>query len=115
MKALQDKIEQLFLFFQERCLWQFHSRAWDREDNITGICDDIVKLLTGKRVEMETPEDKCHYADSRILVDELKKRFPWILELDDAGRKTVVEGARDRLMAVTVTNSKNAELNNQNY
>jgi vanadium nitrogenase delta subunit len=112
---LQDKIEQLFLYFQERCLWQFHSRSWDREDNINGITDDVIKLLTGKRVEMETPEDKCHYADSRILVDDLKKRFPWILELKDSERSAVVEGARDKLMAVVVTNSKNAELNNENY
>jgi Vanadium/alternative nitrogenase delta subunit. len=112
---VQEKIEQLFLFFQERCLWQFHSRSWDREDNINGISEDVIKLLTGKRVSMETPEDKCHYADSRILVDQLKSRFPWIMEMTDADRRAVVEGACEKLTAVTVTNSRNAELTNQNY
>lgn len=115
MSELQDKIEQLFLYFQERCLWQFHSRAWDREDNINGVCDDVIKLLSGRRVEMETPADKCYYADSCILVDQLKKRFPWMLELNESERRAVVEGARDKLMTVTVTNSQNAELNNPNY
>jgi vanadium nitrogenase delta subunit len=112
---MQDKIEQLFLFFQERCLWQFHSRSWDREENINSICDDVIKLLTGKRVLTETPEEKCYYADSRILVDQMKARFPWILELSDSDRSAVIQGARDKVMAVTVTDSKNSELNNQNY
>lgn len=112
---MQEKIEQLFLFLQERCLWQFHSRSWDREDNINSISDGVINLLTGKRVPMETPEDKCHYADSRILVDQLKVKFPWILELSDSDRRAVVEGACEKLMAVTVTNSRNAELTNQNY
>lgn len=112
---MQEKIDQLFLFLKERCLWQFHSRAWDREANINGVCDDVVKLLTGQRVEMETPDDKCHYADSRILVDQLKERSPWIFELEDFERKTVVEGAREKLMALAVTDSKNTELKNENY
>lgn len=112
---MQEKSEQLFLFFQERCLWQFHSRAWDRENNINATCEDLIKLLTGGRVEMETPEDKCHYADSRILVDQLKAKFPWILKLNDTERRTVIMDARDKLMSVTVVGSKNAELNNENY
>jgi vanadium nitrogenase delta subunit len=112
---VQEKIEQLFLFFQERCLWQFHSRAWDREANISVTCDDLIKLLTGSRIEMETPEDRCHYADSRILADQLKTRLPWILTLSDDERRAVIEGARDKLMEVAVTNSKNVELNVENY
>lgn len=115
MKENKEKMEEVFSFFQERCLWQFYSRAWDRKDNINGVCGDVIKLLTGERVELETPEDKCHYADSRILADELKKRCPWLLEMEDSERKAIIEDARDKLMALAVTNCRNPEIHNENY
>lgn len=112
---MPEKIEQLFLYLQERCLWQFYSRSWDREDNISAICENLIKLLTGKKVIQETPEDRCHYADAVLLADQVKTKFPWILQLSDAERRDVIEGAFGKVMDVAVTNSRNAEINNENY
>lgn len=112
---MPEKIEQLFLYLQERCLWQFHSRAWDREDNISVTCEDLIRLLTGEKVTRETPEERCHYADAVLLADQVKAKFPWILQLSDAERREVIEGAFGKVMEVAVTNSRNGELNNENY
>ncbi|ADU27825.1 Fe-only/vanadium nitrogenase subunit delta [Ethanoligenens harbinense] len=112
---MSEKTEQLFLYLQERCLFQFHSRSWDREENIHVTCEDLVKLLTGEKVLRETPEDRCHYADAVLLAEQVKEKFPWMLKLSDDERRDVIQGAFEKLMDVTVTNSRNAELNNENY
>ena len=34
---MKDRIEQLVDYIMKWCLWQFHSRAWDREKQNEGI------------------------------------------------------------------------------
>ncbi len=46
---MADKSESLVTFIQERCLWQFVSRAPDREENIDGVLTLVGILLTGGR------------------------------------------------------------------
>ena len=112
---MDKKAYEVFLYLQERCLWQFHSRAWDREDNISNIKTDIMKLLVDKKINNETLIDKCHYADARILADDLKRRFPWLMEMSETERNQILSDGFDKLFDVTVTHSLNAELNNENY
>ena len=36
-QALKSQVDDLFDYVQERCLWQFFSRTWDRTENIEEI------------------------------------------------------------------------------
>ena len=73
-----EKVDQLFGYVQERCLWQFFSRTWDRKENLDGIMKTATDLLTGVAPKRETPMDKLFYADAKIMVADFKERFPWI-------------------------------------
>lgn len=35
--TLKDRVEQLVDYIMKWCLWQFHSRAWDREKQNEGV------------------------------------------------------------------------------
>lgn len=115
MAAVKDRVEELVSFIQERYLWQFHSRSWDREENINGILGQTFELLAGKHVHLETPEDKCFYADAKTLVSEVPNRFPWFNEMDEAQKKAVIDGTKERMLEIVVAKSMNGELRNQNY
>ena len=42
---MEQNITQLYNYVQERCLWQFFSRSWDRKENIDGIMAQAKKLF----------------------------------------------------------------------
>lgn len=107
---MSNKAEEILAFIMERCLWQFHSRSWDREENINGIMKKTFELLTGKTITAETPQEKCFYADAKILVDELKAKFSWIETVDEAEAKTLTDTLIDKLIDINITKSLNAEL-----
>jgi V-containing nitrogenase delta subunit len=115
MMGMQDRIEELSLFIQERCLWQFHSRSWDRKENIDGILAKVVAILMNDQLSLETLQDRCFYANAKILTSEIKNAFPWLGELDESQLKTLIDGVREKLLDVTVNRSLNAELNVPNY
>ena len=73
-----EKVDQLFGYVQERCLWQFFSRTWDRKENLDGIFSAATEFLTGKTPKRETPMEKLFYADAKIMVKDFEERFPWI-------------------------------------
>ena len=75
-----DKVDQLFSYVQERCLWQFFSRSWDRQENLDGILKSATDLLTGKDPARETPMERLFYADAKVMVQDFKQRFPWLEE-----------------------------------
>lgn len=110
-----DKIDQLFGYVQERCLWQFFSRSWDRQENIDGILKTATDLLTGTPPAKETPQDKLFYADAKIMVADFKVRFPWIAECGPAQVRDLMHGLKDRLVEFTITKSLNHELNHTLY
>jgi V-containing nitrogenase delta subunit len=115
MIGMRERIEELSLFIQERCLWQFHSRSWDRKENIGGILDKVAEILTGASITPATLQDRCFYADAKILAREIKNRLTWVDEIDGAQLKTVIAGVQEKLIDITVTRSLNAELNVPNY
>ncbi|MFL0195205.1 Fe-only/vanadium nitrogenase subunit delta [Clostridium sp. WILCCON 0269] len=112
---MKNRVEELFSFIQERYLWQFYSRSWDREQNIKGILDATFEILTGKQVKNDTLMDKYFYTEAKAFSEVIKKKFPWFLELDEAQKKSVINDLQAKLLDVVVTKSLNAELKNPNY
>lgn len=43
--AMKEQVSQLVDYIMKKCLWQFHSRAWDRSrqnENILGMTSNIL-------------------------------------------------------------------------
>ncbi|MEA5574407.1 V-containing nitrogenase subunit delta, partial [Calothrix sp. UHCC 0171] len=114
-EELSEKVENITTYIQERCLWQFHSRSWDREENINGVIKKTAEILTGQKPTLETLTDKLHYADAKILVSELKRNLPWIKELDKTQVNKVLESVKQKLSAITISGSLNGELHHSLY
>lgn len=110
-----SRLDDLFDYVQERCLWQFHSRTWDRSENIDGIIAKAVDLLTGREPVAETPTERCFVADAKIMVADFRSRFPWIREADEAEITELLRGLRDRLTDLAITRSRNHELTHTLY
>jgi vanadium nitrogenase delta subunit len=110
-----EKIDQLFGYVQERCLWQFFSRSWDRQENIDGIIQTATDLLTGEPPQRETPMQKLFYADARIMVADFKERFPWVEETGAAQMRELMHGLKEKLVEFSITKSLNHELNHSLY
>jgi V-containing nitrogenase delta subunit len=113
--SVESSVEELTTYIQERCLWQFHSRSWDREDNITGVLKLTADLLTDTHIVLETDADKCNYADAKLLVADIKSKLPAIYSLGNEEKKAVLEAVKDRLIDITITKSLNGELHHPNY
>ena len=109
------KLDQLFGYVQERCLWQFFSRSWDRQENIDGILKTVTDLLTGKAPNRETPMEKLFYADAKIMVADFKERFPWIEQEGAAQIRALMHSLRERLEEIAITKSLNQELKHSLY
>ena len=110
-----EKITQLYDYVQERCLWQFFSRSWDRQENLDGIFSAAADLLTGKSPARETPMERLFYADAKVMVLDFKARFPWIDETGPAQIRELLEGVKSRLSEIAITGSLNHELNHTLY
>lgn len=111
---MEEKAKEIFSFIQERCLWQFHSRTWDREQNINGVMDKATDILAGKEISIgniETSQEKCNFADAKILVAELRAKFSWIDDMDVTAKKELMNLVKEKLIYTTITKSLNGELN----
>ncbi len=112
---LKERVEVLLDFIMKKCLWQFHSRAWDRERQNENIIQKTMQLLCGEPVSKDTPEDRCYYADAAYLAESYKRLFPWVSELDKANLKEVMQGLKERLDFLLITGSLNKELTDPLY
>lgn len=110
-----EQIDQIFDYVQERCLWQFFSRSWDREENIEGILKVVGDMLAGKELSLETPMDRLFYADAKIMVADLRERCPWIDELGPAQLRDLLAQLKERLVDFNITKSLNQELTHTLY
>jgi V-containing nitrogenase delta subunit len=109
---MEDKVQELYKFIQERYLWQFYSRTWDRKENINEILGKAAKILAKEEVVIQdTSKDKVFYAEAKMVADEVSRKFSWLGEMDKTQIFTIVEKVKDKLIDVTVTNSQNGELN----
>jgi nitrogenase delta subunit len=110
-----ERVEEMVAYIQERCLWQFHSRAWDREDNIAGVLSRTAEILTGREARDETEADRCWRADAKVLAAEFKSAFPWLGKAKPDEVEAALEGVKARMLELTVAKSRNEELRLQNY
>ena len=108
-------IDKVFAYVQERCLWQFFSRAWDRTEVIDGVLGKTAQLLTGEPVKVESPTEKAHYADARLLAEGIRARFSDISALPAEDVKALIEGVRGRVTELAITQSRNRELHQKLY
>lgn len=106
---MDDKVQKVYDYILERCLWQFFSRNWDRERNIKAILKNVAALYSGEEVSKETNLDKCYYADAKILLDQLMERYAWFEELSAKEVREITDKVADKLIYLAVTNSLNQE------
>jgi vanadium nitrogenase delta subunit len=111
IKTSNEKVKQLYDYVQERCLWQFFSRAWDREANIKNITRMAGEILTGTEPDVKTPMDKQFFADAKWMVADLKQRFDWIAAEPPESIVRLMSELKDELLDLAVTHSTNSELN----
>jgi len=107
---MKDRIEQLVDYIMKNCLWQFHSRAWDREKQNEEILKKTMQILCEEPVEHETPADKCYWVDAVCLADAYRNRYSWLATLDKTEIKILMQGLKDRMDFLTITGSLNTEL-----
>jgi V-containing nitrogenase delta subunit len=112
---LEDQTLTLYSFIQERYLWQFYSRTWDREENIDHIMDEFVKILSGETTGGNSPEERYFYAEAATVAAETKRKFPWLSGLERAELESLAARVKVKLIDVTVTHSRNQELNVSYY
>lgn len=112
---MEERIEPLIDYIMKNCLWQFHSRVWDREKQNAGILTISAQLLCGEPVDLATPASRCYWVDAVVLVDAWKARFPWLIAMEPAHIKTLIAALHERLDYLTITGSLNAELTDQRY
>lgn len=110
-----EQIDQLYNYCQERYLWQFFSRTWDRQENIDNIVATATSLFNGEVVKRETPMEKLFYSDAIVMVSDFKERFPWILDCSPDQIRELMVGLKDRLTEIAITRSLNGELNHSLY
>lgn len=112
---MKGRIAQLEDYIMKNCLWQFHSRTWDREKQNEGILTKAMQILCGEPVECDAPADRCYWVDAVCLADAFKSRFPWLVRMDKADIKLLMQGLKERIDFVTITGSLNLELTDQHY
>jgi vanadium nitrogenase delta subunit len=108
-------VDELFRYVQERCLWQFFSREWDRAENIQGLLGTAAGLLAGASPPLATPMDRLFYADAKPLVAALRQKFPDLPSLPPAELDALFAALKERVTEVAVTKSQNKELTQHLY
>nr|ABS28938.1 vanadium dinitrogenase delta subunit [nitrogen-fixing bacterium ARB3] len=111
----QSKLDDLFDYTEERCLWQFFSRTWDREENIEGVLGQVARLLTGQEPLRGTPQERLFYADALAMANDVRERFPWASQVDHEEIHFLIDGLKSRLVDTVITRSTNRELNHHLY
>ncbi len=112
---MKDKIEQMVDYIMKNCLWQFHSRTWDREKQNEGILTKTMQILCGEAVETVTPADKCYWADAVCLADAFMQKYSWLSGMDVTEIKLLMQGLKERMDYLTITGSLNLELTDPLY
>lgn len=112
---MQEHIDALVNYIQGNCLWQFFSRTWDREENISGILSKTEALLAGSTPAIATDLDRCHLADAKMLSAEFRSNFPWITTMDKDRLHAVFQAVTERMREIAIVKSRNGELNIQYY
>lgn len=108
--TFEEKVEQMIDYIMKNCLWQFHSRAWDRERQNEHILAMTMQILCDEPIIKETPEDRCYWTDAVCLAEAYKTNLPWIKTMEAEKIKTLMTALKERLDYLTITGSLNEEL-----
>jgi nitrogenase delta subunit len=112
---MKERVELMADVIMKNCLWQFHSRAWDRRSQNEGILTKAAQILCGERVELETPADRCYWVDAVWLADDYRARFDWIAALNKDEIKATIKALRERMDFLMIDGSLNLELTDKHY
>lgn len=110
-----ERVELLIDYIMKKCLWQFHSRAWDRKDQNENILNRTRQILCGEHVSLETPADRCFWVDAVLLAEAYRERFPWLVAMSKEQITDLFQAVHERLDYLTITGSLNLELTDQHY
>lgn len=113
--VITDQTEHLIDFIMKHCLWQFHSRSWDRERQNEGILGMTTRLLCGEDFVPQDPQDRCYWVDAVYMVDSFRERYPWLADLDVPEIQKLMANVKERMDFLTVTGSLNEELTDEHY
>ncbi len=111
----QDRTDQLVDYIMKWSLWQFNSRAWDREKQNEGVLTKTTQILCNEPVEKETPSDRCYWAEAIILAKEFKNNYPWLSKMQKNEIKLLMKNLKERIDYLTITGSLNEELTAKRY
>jgi nitrogenase delta subunit len=107
---MENRIEQMVDYIMKKCLWQFQSRAWDRERQNEEILKKTMQLLCDEPVDLATPADRCFWADAVCLADAYRERFQWLTGMDKTEIKDLMQVLKERMDYLTIKGSLNEEL-----
>lgn len=113
--VITDQTEQLVDFIMKHCLWQFHSRAWDRERQNEHILGMTSRMLCGEEVTPADPFDRCYWVDAVYMANSFRERFAWLAELSVTDIQQLMKNVKERMDFLTVTGSLNEELTDKHY
>ncbi|WP_019911711.1 Fe-only nitrogenase subunit delta [Paenibacillus sp. HW567] len=113
--VMKERVAELENYIMKKCLWQFHSRSWDREKQNEGVLTKTMQILCGEPVDKGTPADRCYWVDAVVLAEEYTKRFEWLAEMGIAEIKQLMQALKERIDYVTITGSLNKELTVKQY
>lgn len=113
--AHDPQVAELFGYVQERFLWQFYSREWDRAENINGITEQAKRILLGQETLRQTPVQRLQAVDAKVMVDDCRARFAWLGEAQAQRIHELMDGLRVMLTDIAITRSQNRELNHSLY
>jgi vanadium nitrogenase delta subunit len=108
-------VDEVFAYVQERCLWQFFSREWDRTENIQGVLGAVEGLVVGATPSLDTPMARLFYADAKPLAAALRQKFPDLPGLPATEIAALFKALKDRLTEIVITKSQNKELTQHLY
>jgi nitrogenase delta subunit len=102
-------------YIMKKCLWQFHSRAWDRKKQNEGIMGMARQILLGQEPARDLPEERCYWVDAVVMARGLREYYPWASELAPEVLGRIMDETKIRLDHLTVHGSLNEELSDPKY
>ncbi|CAH2603962.1 Nitrogenase iron-iron protein delta chain [Rhodovastum atsumiense] len=111
----KERVELMVDHILKNCLWQFHSRSWDRKRQNAEILLKTRQILCGEPMATDTPADRCYMADAICLAEAYQEKFPWLADMDKEEIKLLIATLHERLDHLTIGGSLNEELNDQHY
>lgn len=113
--TLDEKVDALTDYIMKWCLWQFHSRAWDRERQNEGILRITSQLLCGEEVDTTDPSERCYWADAVVMARDFKTLYPWINDMAPEEIRPMMQALKERIDYLTIKGSLNKELTDPLY